>query len=114
MNRLEEILHQKISELWNNGHLSHNPELQRLICHWNNAETKRGGNKMVVMGVKKGVADWQYLMPLGRSRWIELKVGDNGQSPDQVKFQRLCESLGHEYYICKTEEYFWELIGWHP
>lgn len=117
MNRLEEILHQSISEKWNNGHLKGSAvyaDKQRLICHWNNGESKRSGNKMMIMGVKRGVSDWQYLMPLGQSLWIELKVGDNGQSEDQVRFEQLVVSLGHEYYICRDEDTFWKIIGWYP
>lgn len=116
MNRQEEILHQSISEKWNNAHRKGTPEYankQRLICHYNNSETKRGGNKMISMGVKKGVSDWQYITSVG-SIWIELKVGDNTQSPEQIIFQALCESLGHEYYICRDEETFWSIIGWTP
>ena len=118
MNRLEEILHQSISEKWNNSHRKGTPQYedrQRLICHWNNGESKRSGNKMMVMGVKRGVSDWQYLMPLGEpTKWIELKVGDNVQSEDQVRFERMVVALGHEYYICRDEETFWNIIGWHP
>lgn len=111
MNRKEEILHQKISEAWNNSHLFDHPEKQRLICHWNNAETARYGNKMRTMGVKEGVSDWQYLKADGRSLWIELKVEGGEQSPAQIKFQALCESIGHEYHIARSYSEFWQIVG---
>lgn len=117
MNRQEEILHQSISETWNNSHRKGTPEYsqkQRLICQWNNAETKRGGNKMVSMGVKKGVADWQYLKDNGQSLWIELKTETGVQSEDQKRFEQLCLSLGHEYIICRDEQSFWNAINFTP
>ena len=116
MNRKEEKIHQQISEAWNNTHIKGTPahsEKQRLICHWNNAESKRGGNKMVSMGVKKGVSDWQYLADNGHSVWIELKV-EGVQSVDQIRFQEMCKSLGHEYHVCRDYYQFWELCGIAP
>lgn len=117
MNRKEEILHQSISETWNNHHRKGTTEYsqkQRLICHWNNAESSNGGNKMISMGVKKGVADWQYLKDNGTSVWIELKTETGVQSEDQKRFEELCRSLGHEYMICRDEKSFWDAIDWHP
>lgn len=117
MNRQEEILHQSISEKWNNTHRKGTPEYaerQRLICHWNNGESKRSGNKMMVMGVKRGVSDWQYLCDNGSSIWIELKTDVGVQSDDQVRFEQLCNKLGHKYIICRDEQSFWNAIGWTP
>lgn len=115
MNRQEEILHQKIAEIWNNNHLpSSNPNRQRLICNWNNAETKRGGNKMVSMGVKKGVSDWQYMADNGKCIWIELKNETGTQSIEQVQFEKLCHSLGHIYVIVRSIDEMWTAINWWP
>lgn len=117
MKRVEEVLHQKISEAWNCTHLKGTPQYadkQRLICHWNNGESGRSGNKMVVMGVKKGVSDWQYLCDNGKSKWIELKRPGGMQSPDQIRFEKLCESIGHEYYLCVDYYDFWHICGIDP
>lgn len=114
MNRKEEILHQQISEAWNNSHLKSSPayiERQRLICNWTNQDNKRAGGKARTMGVKKGIADWMYLANMGRTIWIELKTEDGMQSQEQIDFQSLCDLLGHEYYICRDYYHFWELIG---
>ena len=35
---------------------------------------------------------------------VEFKVGDNTQDPDQVKYQRLMEANGTNYYIVYTLE----------
>ena len=114
MNRQEEILHQKISEAWTNTHLGFMPnhwELQRLICQWNNAESSKGGAKMVTMGIKKGVADWQWMRDNGISCWIELKTDIGVQSKEQMQFERLCIALGHEYHICRSYLDFWNICG---
>ena len=106
MNRNEEILHQMIAVAWNNT-FKRDPEMfQRLICNWTNSESGKSGNKARSMGVKKGISDWVWLAESGACIWIELKVGDNTQSRDQVIFQRLCERLGHQYVICGDFETF--------
>jgi hypothetical protein len=114
MNRIEEILHQMISEAWNNTHLLGTPqreEFQRLICNWTNSESGQGGNKARSMGVKKGVADWVYLKANGVTCWIELKTDDGSQSSEQKAFEKLCLSLGHEYQVCRDYYEFWKLCG---
>lgn len=111
MNRKEEILHQKISEAWNNTHLYDHPEKQRLFCIWTNAQSKQYGNKMRTMGVKPGISDWAYMNDNGSITWIELKTEEGHQSPDQIKFQNLCVSLGHQYKIARSYSEFWECVG---
>ena len=114
MNQKELILHQKISVAWHNVFV-HDPLMfQRLLCQWNNAPTKAYGNKMRTMGVKSGVSDWLFLDDCGKCIWIELKVDDNKQSPDQIKFENLCNLLRHKYVICRDYESFWEIIGIKP
>jgi len=39
-------------------------------------------------------------------RFNELKVGYNSQSPAQIKFQKLVESLGYEYHVIRSVEQF--------
>lgn len=61
---------------------------------------------MKAMGVIAGVPDMCYLMPGGRVTWIEMKTETGTQSPAQVQFQRLAESLGHDYVVIRTFESF--------
>ena len=111
MNRHEEILHQSIAVTWHNK-FRNNPEMfQRLICNWTNQDNGRAGNKARSMGVKKGITDWVYMREYGHVIWIELKVGDNTQSPEQIQFEKLCLLLGHQYVICREYEMFWKIIG---
>jgi len=109
MNQKELILHQQIAVYWHNKYIKRPEFYQRLICQWNNAPNKAYGAKMRTMGVKKGVADWQFLIP-GSTIWIELKIGDNTQTPEQVAFENLCNLLGHEYIICRSFVHFLEII----
>lgn len=114
MSRKEEILHQQISEAWNNSHRPGSPDyhqFQRLICNWTNSETGKSGNKARTMGVKRGIADWLYLGSGGKSVWVELKTEEGSQSPEQVKFELLCASIGHEYHICRSYSEFWSILA---
>src|ERR1700760_1322474 len=119
MNRKEEILHQQISEAWNNSHrIADGPiayaDRQRLICNWTNSESGRGGNKARTMGVKRGISDWVYMANDGRAIWIELKTDRGEQSREQILFEALCSRYGHSYYICRSYEQFWAIIGIKP
>jgi len=109
MNRQEEIIHQNIAVTWHNKYCKQPLIFQRLICYWNNSESAKGGNKMRSMGVKSGVSDWLFLHNNG-VMWLELKTETGSQSQDQIKFQALCESLGHEYKIIRSEAEMWAAI----
>lgn len=116
MNRKEEILHQQISEAWNNSHRQADgpvafSDRQRLICNWTNSESGRGGNKARTMGVKKGISDWVYMDTYGKVIWIELKTDEGGQSREQILFEALCNRYGHSYYICRSYSQFWNILG---
>lgn len=110
MKRHEEILHEALAFTWNNMHRGFHLNIQRLICNWNNGESGRSGNKMLIMGVKKGIADFSYLLDHGRIRWIELKTIGGTQSKEQIQFEQLCLSLGHEYVIARSWDEFWTYL----
>lgn len=40
--------------------------------------------------------------PLGRMCWIETKIGKNGQTPEQIDFQRMSQEWGDEYHLCRS------------
>lgn len=91
--------------------------------HWNTFPDQRGrlfhvnqkarnaieGNRMKAMGVVPGVSDFIYLQSPG-PLFIEMKTEDGKQSPEQVKFQRLVESLGFQYIICRSFSHFKQLF----
>ncbi len=66
------------------------PDLEEDLHHFANERrcTVQEGRLLKRMGVKKGVADFFLAIPMnGRSGlWIELKVGSNKPSPEQMKF----------------------------
>lgn len=114
MTRIEEIIQQQIIEAWNNSHTKlHNsyPYRQRLYCVYNNASGTKEGNKMRSMGVRKGVADLEYIMDDGRTHYIELKTETGTQSPEQIEFQELCERLNAPYSLVRSYSDFWTTIG---
>lgn len=114
MKRIEEIIQQQILEAWNNSHTkihSSYPERQRLYCVYNNAVNQKEGNKMRSMGVRKGVADLEYLMDNGKTHYIELKTDTGIQSQEQIEFQNLCEKLNVPYSVCRSYSEFWTIIG---
>jgi len=53
-------------------------------------------------GVKRGIPDLAFLMPEGRSAWLELKVRGGRLSPDQKLFRDRACKLGHEWGLAKT------------
>ncbi len=92
--------------LWNN-----HPDLRgRIFAINNNSVNGIKGAINKAMGVVSGVADMCYLKPEGKTCWIEWKTESGKQSPEQVKFQQLCISLGHEYYIIRSEAEFLSVI----
>jgi len=64
------------------------------------------------MGVIAGVADMCFLKPEGKTCWIEWKTETGRQSPQQVSFEKLCRSLGHEYHIVRSEAEFLNIINY--
>ena len=59
-------------------------------------------------GVLSGVADLSLMMPKGRYHgyFIELKVGKNKQSENQIKFQKAVQKAGYKYEVIYTFERF--------
>jgi hypothetical protein len=60
-------------------------------------------------GVKPGVPDLHFLLPGGKSVYIEMKRPKGGvESPDQIMFKRKAYDLGHEVHLCTSlEQAFW-------
>ncbi len=68
----------------------------------------RKGNKMIYIkqkGVKRGRADVICFFN-GKMYNLEVKVGKDRMSPDQIKEQQRAESNGEEYVIIKTVDDF--------
>ena len=58
----------------------------------------------------KGVSDLYVALPEGKGLHIELKVGNNKQSDDQVQIEQTLNNLGHKYYVVKSLAEFKEVM----
>jgi hypothetical protein len=87
------------------------PDLRgRVFAINNNSVGGARGSMNTALGVVAGVADMCFLKPDGKTCWIEWKTETGRQSPEQIKFQALCLSLGHEYHIVRSEAEFLAVI----
>jgi len=87
------------------------PDLRgRVFAINNNSVGGARGAMNKAMGVVSGVADMCFLKANGKTCWIEWKTESGKQSPEQIKFQALCLSLGHEYHIVRSEQEFLSVI----
>lgn len=106
MTREEEILQADCALwFWNTFH----EERRMLHCNNNNSANSIAGAKMKAMGVVRGVSDMELVYD-GGVLFIELKVGDNGQSEHQKDFMNKVRARGHDYVIVKSLEHFKKLV----
>ena len=71
--------------------------------------------KLKAEGVVAGVADLCLAVPKGGygALYIEMKQKGNYQQPNQKRWQKICESVGNRYVVCKTiEEFMSEINGY--
>lgn len=59
--------------------------------------------------IKDGASDLIIVLP-NKVLFIELKVGYNNQQINQIKFQKLIESLGFEYHLTRNLEEFKKIV----
>ncbi len=86
------------------------PSLRGLLCYnLNNSKNKIDGNLNKMMGLQKGRSDLEFHYK-GKLTFIELKTEKGTQSPDQIKWQKLVESHGFEYYVIRNLQDFQQLI----
>ena len=86
------------------------PAQRQMLFHvQNKARNAIEGNKFKSMGVVRGVSDLILILP-GRVVFIELKVGDGKQSPEQVAFEYKVLSRGHTYWVIRSLVEFQSLV----
>lgn len=75
----------------------------------------REAGKLIGTGLTSGVADLHLILSCGRIVFIELKLPEGTQSPEQIKWQDKVEARGHVYVVIKTltefKEFIWKIIG---
>jgi hypothetical protein len=67
------------------------------------------------MGVRRGVADLFLSIPNSEYHglYLELKVGDNTQTENQIMFMRWAQSMKYNYIVIRTIEQFIDAIQEH-
>jgi len=96
-----------VTKIWNER-----PELRgRIFAVNNNSENEIKGAMNRAMGVLPGVSDTVFIGSLGRSIYIEWKTETGSQSKAQKEWQELIESLGHIYYLVRSEGEFISIIN---
>lgn len=61
------------------------------------------GNKLMAMGVKKGVPDLIYIMDNGRVVWVELKTSKGKLSKSQENFKNMLLQKNQEYLLVQAD-----------
>lgn len=69
------------------------------------------GGRLITIPIpqKKGFPDLEIYMKY-KSFFVELKVGKNKLTKDQIRWQRILLSLGYEYYIVKSFRRFRQVV----
>lgn len=62
----------------------------------------REAKKLKDMGVMPGVPDLAFVLPDGRSAFIELKAGKNGLEAPQKQFLDTCTVKGIPHAVCRS------------
>lgn len=62
----------------------------------------RVATAMKAEGLTAGIADICIMFLGGKAAWLELKIGNEKQSDEQIAFEYVCETLGHPYAVART------------
>ena len=96
-----------LTKIWNER-----PELRgRIFAINNNSQNSIKGAMNRAMGVLPGVSDTVFIGSSGRTIYIEWKTETGTQSKAQKEWQATIESLGHIYYIVRSEHEFIAIIN---
>jgi len=86
------------------------PQLRGLLCYnLNNSRDGIDGARNRAKGVQAGRADF-VLYYQGEAVMIEMKDGKGTQSREQRVWQKVVESQGFKYTLCRTLEEFKEVV----
>ena len=77
---------------------------------YNNPRNMIDGSRLKGAGLVKGVADMEYLRPNRPPLFIEFKLPGEKQLPEQIEFQEIVESIGHDYEIVTSVDEFKQLM----
>lgn len=87
------------------------PEERGMLFHvQNKARNRIEGAKFKAIGVVRGVSDLIYVLPQGRSLYVEMKTSTGRQSKDQEEWQAKVQARGHIYLICRSLAEFQNIV----
>lgn len=71
------------------------------------------GARLKRMGLRRGVPDYIFWLPNGRTAFLELKVGKGRLSPEQTAFMDAMVGRGHVYQVARSGQEAVEILrGW--
>lgn len=94
------------------------PQYRGLLFHVPNENDRADSNPIQgairkSLGVWPGVSDFVFLLPRGGhgALLLEMKDEDGQQRPAQREWQRIVESQGYRYELCRSLEQFKAIIN---
>jgi hypothetical protein len=58
--------------------------------------------KLKKEGSQRGVPDLVFMLPEGKTAWLEMKIKGGSLSPDQRAFRDCAKALGHNWAVAKS------------
>jgi len=83
---------------------------KRLILIYNNPPNARMGAILKSLGLERGPSDQLFFSPIGKMVWLEYKIDNRKQEPEQETFEKMVRSFGCEYEIIRDEDQFNQII----
>lgn len=84
---------------------SYPDQIGQLFMVYNNPPNAIIGSKLITMGMHRGASDFIYIPSRRQVHWIELKIGYNTQSDNQIRFEQMVRRLGFDYHLIKSKWY---------
>lgn len=89
----------------NGFQVSPQPPMTPRSFSWAKAETSRIKSKLKAEGMQSGAPDLMVFFDCGKVLHLELKTNSGTQSPDQKKWQKSIEAMGHVYCLLRPKEF---------
>lgn len=80
-------------------------ETQHFCFHVPNGEKrdKKTASKLTSMGVKAGIPDLIFVLPNGKTLWVELKIKSGTMSKPQKRIKEKLLHLEHQYLLVQVD-----------
>ena len=100
--KYSEDWHQQQAVMWfrNQFSLINSNPFYEILSIPNDGKDKKEQTRKKNTGLRPGASDLIIVLPKKQVLWVEMKTPDGHQEPDQKKFQKRVEKLGHDYLLC--------------